>query len=467
MLTRPTNLDVSWLLTVNERLLAGAEAYRDIIELNPPASILLYRLPVLAANLLGIRSEYVLAGMLALAIGGVLAWVARIMARYKLSESADNRAFLIVCGLVLSVLPFDEMAQREHFAAIFMLPYAAVAIARVSGRSVAPADGLIAGAMLGLCIAIKPHFALCALLVCGLEIWRSRNARALFRIEHCAAVAVALAYLVVSLVFYPKFFSDILPVVADLYLPLRLGLIELLSRAAVLLVLPVAICWMCRRRQENAGAMVLLLIGAGFLGAYLIQGKGWNYHLYPAVAFFLMAAAWATQQQRDGAIGPSRALCLLLLAIALALPAPRFLGSRVSRPALTAAVARLAPHPKILVIGFSQNVGHPLVRDVGGVWVGRSWGLWATGGAALMKARLGDDPVLRAKADAYFESDRLMLTQDIETQRPDLVLLQETVGFDFQQWIAEAPRLRAAMAGYGLVETVDGVEIFERLDLPE
>jgi hypothetical protein len=81
-----------------------------------------------------------------------------------------------------------------------------------------------------------------------------------------------------------------------------------------------------------------------------------------------------------------------------------------------------------------------------------------------MKARVGDDPVLRAKADAYFENDRLMLTQDIESQRPDIVLLQETIGFDFTQWIAGSPRLQAAMTHYRLVETIDGVEIFQRRD---
>ncbi|HLH48128.1 MAG TPA: hypothetical protein VKV96_02200, partial [Roseiarcus sp.] len=49
-LWRPVNTDISWLLTVNERILAGATPYKDVIELNPPASILLYRIPALAAH---------------------------------------------------------------------------------------------------------------------------------------------------------------------------------------------------------------------------------------------------------------------------------------------------------------------------------------------------------------------------------------------------------------------------------
>jgi hypothetical protein len=463
-LMRPTNLDVSWLLTVNDRILAGASAYQGVIELNPPASILLYRIPALVAKLLSIRAEYVLAGMLALLLAGVLTYAARILSRYELSGSASNGAFLAASAFVLSILPFDEIAQREHFATIFIFPYALIAIARASGKQITLRDGLIAGAMLGLCVAIKPHFGLCALMVSGFEAFRSRDVRALFRIEHWAAGAVAIAYFAASMIFFPRFFSDILPEVADLYLPLRIDLVELLKRAALAILLPVSICWIFRNRDRNVGTIVLLLIGAGFLCAYLIQGKGWNYHAYPFVAFSLIAASWAMQQRQSQVAGHARKLGLLVLAVALILPAPLFFRADVSHPGLAAAITRLAPHPKILAIAFPQNLGHPLVRDIGGLWVGRTWGLWATGGAVLMKARVGDDPVLRAKADAYFENDRLMLTQDIESQRPDIVLLQETIGFDFAQWIAGSPRLQAAMTHYRLVETIDGVEIFQRRD---
>jgi hypothetical protein len=316
-LIRPTNLDVSWLLTVNDRILAGVSAYQGVIELNPPASILLYRIPALIAKLLSIRAELVVAGMLALLIAGVLGYAARILSRYELSGSASNGVFLAASAFVLSVLPFDEIAQREHFATIFIFPYALIAIARAEGKQIALRDGLIAGAMLGLCIAIKPHFALCALMVSGFEAFRSRDVRALFRIEHWAAGAVVIAYFAASMIFFPKFFSDILPEVADLYLPLRIDLIELARRAALPILLPISICWIFRNRAQNAGTIVLLMIGAGFLCAYLIQGKGWNYHAYPFVAFSLIAAGWAMQQWQREAAGLARKRGLLVLAVAL------------------------------------------------------------------------------------------------------------------------------------------------------
>lgn len=460
-LWRPANTDISWLLTVNERILAGATPYKDIVELNPPASILLYRLPVLAAHWLSIRAETAAAVFAALLIGGVLAYARRLLSRYELCDPVRRAILLLVAALVFAVLPFDEMAQREHFAAIFALPYALVAIARATEKRVAPLDAVLAGALMGLCVAIKPHFALCALFVSSFEAWRSRAAGAFFRIENLAAFAVALAYAIGSFVFFPYFFSDTLPMVRDLYLPIRLSAAGLLAHIAPMAALPLCLCWLFRDQPQSGAARVLLLIAAGFLAAYFLQGKGWTYHAYPALAFALFAAAWALPDA-GAAARLSPRLGALLLAAALIVPAPSFFRRDEQRAALAAAIAKIAPHPKLLALSFRQSLGHPLTRNIGGAWVGRYWGLWPTGLAVLMKERAGGDAALRAKADAYFEKDRVAAAEDIETRRPDIVLIDETPGFDFSKWIAGSPRLEAAMAKYKTIETVDGVEILQR-----
>ena len=106
--------------------------------------------------------------------------------------------------------------------------------------------------------------------------------------------------------------------------------------------------------------------------------------------------------------------------------------------------------------------GHPLARNLGGEWVGHSWGLWATGLAMIAKERAVDDAAVRARAETYFEWDRLATAEDIQTQRPDIVLIEQTPGFDFKAWIAGSPRLADAMAHYTLVEMIDGVKILQR-----
>src|SRR5437762_14325079 len=56
----PIDCDVSWLITVNEKMLAGQRLYVDIIEVNPPASIWLYTPFVWLAHQLQLRPEAVI-----------------------------------------------------------------------------------------------------------------------------------------------------------------------------------------------------------------------------------------------------------------------------------------------------------------------------------------------------------------------------------------------------------------------
>src|SRR5689334_22411009 len=51
------NCDVSWLLTLGERVLSGARPYIDFTEPNPPASILIYLPAILIGRLFGFAPE--------------------------------------------------------------------------------------------------------------------------------------------------------------------------------------------------------------------------------------------------------------------------------------------------------------------------------------------------------------------------------------------------------------------------
>src|SRR5215204_4209490 len=79
----PLDCDVSWLITVSEKLLAGQRLYVDVIEPNPPASVWLYLPAVWLADRLGLHAEAVVAGaFMAAAVLSVAANL-RIAARLR------------------------------------------------------------------------------------------------------------------------------------------------------------------------------------------------------------------------------------------------------------------------------------------------------------------------------------------------------------------------------------------------
>src|SRR6266516_6645712 len=73
------NTDVSWLLTVGERVLDGQRLYVDVLETNPPMAVLVYMPGIVIARALGLPVEVVTDSLMFAAIFASLAIVARIL----------------------------------------------------------------------------------------------------------------------------------------------------------------------------------------------------------------------------------------------------------------------------------------------------------------------------------------------------------------------------------------------------
>ncbi|RUW44201.1 hypothetical protein EOA36_31895, partial [Mesorhizobium sp. M8A.F.Ca.ET.021.01.1.1] len=68
----PVNVDVSWLLTVGDRVLNGERLYVDIAEANPPFSTWLYLPFLVMERLTGLAAELWLSvGLAALAVASI------------------------------------------------------------------------------------------------------------------------------------------------------------------------------------------------------------------------------------------------------------------------------------------------------------------------------------------------------------------------------------------------------------
>src|SRR6185437_8205822 len=87
----------------------------------------------------------------------------------------------------------------------------------------------------------------------------------------------------------------------------------------------------------------------GAAAAFLIQGKGWPYHIYPAIA--LMALALGAGIAEPSSDFRRRAAAAMIGASGLAFAFVYFTHpARKDIAPLERIVAALAPHPKILVI---------------------------------------------------------------------------------------------------------------------
>ncbi len=441
--TQPTNADVSWLLTVGERWLAGERLYVDVIEVNPPASVMLYVPAILLGRLVRCAPETALVVLTISGAGASLGLCAAILRRGGMRADRENRMLLCGTFLVLTAVPTGTFAQREHIALLAALPWLACLALRAEGGSPAPLLALLAGMGGGIAMAIKPMFALGFAGPLLLVLIR-RGWRPLISLDLQAAWTVAACYGLAVLVLLPAFAAGPLQWVLLAYVPARLSLIDLLGLGVTTLWLGLVACYALSLRSE-AGllARTAILSSLGFEVVFLLQGKGWAYQDLPAILLAGLAC-WlcVADAVHPRTLVPQFAGSALLLVLASNLFAKQPGGDKI--PGLAAAISRLAPHPRMMEISAEIADGHPLVRQVGGRWVGTFCSNWITAGLVRQRGTLASDALRRLQA--LSERERAIMVRDIAAGRPDVILLQD--GKPWTDYVAQGPELASALQDF-------------------
>lgn len=444
--------DVSWLLTVGERVLDGQRLYVDVVEVNPPASVLLYLPAIALARMLDVTPELVTCAMMFALVAGSTWTTLGLLPEVRRGPAVAVTAF------VLLALPAGCFAQREHVALVAALPALAALALRAEGRRVAVGRAVLAGIAGGVTIAIKPHFVLAFLVPLAVVAWRRRSSLGVLGPESACAALVAVAYAGVVLLCFPVFMTDIAPMLAATYLPLRLDWATLLTGPVVAPVAAMVLLGVVvSARRPGPLALVLFAAALGFALAGVIQGKGYLNHAYPGIALGLFGLCAVVAQpgiaRRERAIGTIAALLLA------GFEWHAFAGIGAP-PGLAEAVARVAPpHPRVIALSSDLGLGHPITRRLGGEWVGRPAALYIGGGVRYRLSRPGLAPATARRLLRYEARDAAGFARDVARGRPDVVLEDGTLG---SSWIAAHPPVVRAMAGFQRRVQAGGVTIWTR-----
>jgi hypothetical protein len=448
----PIDCDVSWLITVNEKMLAGQRLYVDVIEVNPPASIWLYTPFVWLAHALQLRPEAVIvAAFIAVALA-TSALALRISAH--LQRPPKPLIFFALLCFVELLLPLGTFAQREHAAILFTAPALTALAVLAEKLPLSLSLRVIAGLAAGMVIAIKPHFALAIIPAVALAAWQARAVKPMIPAA-AAAVAVVALYATAVLVFTPAYLQ-LLPMLAAAYLPLHDYWLTLLRGPVVIVPLAIyALALFLRPRRIAALPAMFLIASAGFAVAGLIQGKGYLNHALPGMALGFVGLVLLTLEpgiergRRNFVLTATAALaCLELYAMASIQPIP----------GLAEAVTRVAPpRPSVITLGPDLLTGHPLVRNVNGRWASSRAGMYIAVGAH--SELTGARGPAKARLLRWYQADVDAFAADVQRERPDVILVDARPEL---AWLREEPKIQSAIAGYRLRARVGDVEVWVR-----
>ncbi|MBY6240741.1 hypothetical protein [Methylosinus sp. Sm6] len=455
--------DVSWFLTFAEKTVDGATPYIDVTDPNPPASFLSLVPAVLLARALHVAPEASVAALVFVFAAGVIGLAFHLL---RLGAVRSRRSSLLLLNVIVFLLLFAPalvFAEREHIALLASLPL--LAALAIEQRRPAPsrAARLVAGLGGGLAIALKPHFALAIALPALASAWRERRLRALWREELVAAALAAGAYAVAVVLLFPAYVERALPLALEVYGPARDGLAHLMifSLAPAYLALLAGLLFASRGGLDRA-TLVFLCASIGYFVAFLVQGKGWINHAYPALALILAAFALLALRRHAPGAAPSTLTKFLFVPALVAAPAcfglAELLADAEEHPGLTEAVASVSPpHPRVATIARQLDFGHPLVRRLEGQWIGRQNALWVT--ALVGRLLPSADPERQARLESRRRTDLSDFAEDLRRGRPDIVVVEDEAT---RRFALARPETAAALDGYRLAARAGEIEIWRR-----
>ncbi|MBZ9862658.1 hypothetical protein [Mesorhizobium sp. CA12] len=484
----PGNVDVSWLLTVGDRVLSGERLYVDVAEANPPFSTWLYLPFLVLERLTGLSAElWVGLGMVVLAIGSV--WLsARILVRADQTLTRFVWAVPALVFLLLALSPAD-FGQREQIAVICLLPWLALLAARdrtADFRAGSTAERLAAGIGAAIFVMIKPPFSVLALAAPVLVLAaQRRSARPLLTTENVFGAVLTVGYLVVLVIFMRPFFTDVLPLLREVYLPMRLPVVDMLMLLPVKIFVAMAAATLAMAYPDrpDRDAKVLLLAGVGYVPGFVVLGKGWTYQAMPfltlgMLAFVLQFIRLRPQRDLPGLARAGVGFGLLLLVTTVA---PRqglaFVEPRGDLDAATAAINRIADHPTFISIGSALQIGNPLVRMTGARMVGRHPSGWMVNDAQVL-IESGPDTATHLRLEALRADYTQAIASELATKRPDIVADDGTAGPDVPiklhltqphatAPLRDSPLIAKALQDYRLLYQNASVTLFIRSDIAE
>lgn len=297
--------DTAMYLQTGQFLLEGKLPYRDFQDLNPPLIMYVCALPAIFARLT----------QLPLAICGIAFTTAVTMfalwLTYRISgfiyKEMDGQilaselfAPALLAPCLLNALASFDYGQREHYFALFLLPFVLLRFYRYKSLSAkAPAAlSILIGLMLGLTLSFKPYFFLPPIV---LELyWQLRHRRpGLLISPECLACALPVLIYLAHFALLPSavtdlYFHAIAPLLVHGY-----ACFNMVKDVVVYLIfvwaigsyfIALALAGLVIRKDLRAPLLILISTS---LALVELQQKFWTYHnipLYLYVAFTIILA---------------------------------------------------------------------------------------------------------------------------------------------------------------------------------
>ena len=469
----PLGHDQSWYLISVGKILAGARPYVDVIELNPPLNFYLVMPAVYFAELLGTRSDHVFIAYVILLACVSTVWARHLLLKLPAIPAAHANVAAIAALLSTTALVVFDFGQRDVLMVVFTLPYLALSMRRMEGDAVRPLGALSVGLWAALGICLKHYFLVFPLATEIALYLRRRTLSGIFRPEVVAVGVACVAYAVTVVTLFPEYLETIVPLARLTYFAYGVHF-PLSLLCAEMLTFPLVFGAYLVVRRRGAVGPWLDMLGAWTIAAlvsYVIQNRGFTYHVDPLRILMVFMAIGLVARKFDAPVRLAR-FCLIA-ALALIAVRVEVLGFYEDQWASEAKqkLERYGVRDGLYTFTAHVFIGFPLANRIDGPWDSRFPCLWPVPGVQRILAAPQD--FTAAQRAAAEKADRYVtdaVIEDFERQRPSIVIVDARknksyfagISFDYIAHFTRDPRFARLWSDYRLAENFMGFEIWRR-----
>lgn len=447
--------DVAWYLIATREWLQGASLYGGIMEINPPLNFYFTAPAILAADWLGIsdsQGQYLTVWLVLFAI---LCWCSAII-RAEFGLSPRRQALLLLGIAVAIIVPaLDSIAQREFYLVVLMMPWLLI---QVPHRPARPRQEIATAAVAALGVCLKPHFVVFPIAITIARMIRTRSLRPILSPANLTFLAIGLAYIGLVAVLHPAYLTEIVPMarlVYGAYSAAPMVLLGVVLEESLFLLLPALVALIDRDARSLPSPFAEMTL-AGLL-SYLLQAKGFAYHMIPFLSFGLMACfLMLMNSRRIGAFSVSVGVAAVgVIGLSLSEGFPH----NYSLNQIAGVGKDLGGVQSLMVLTPHVFAGPPVAFEMGAKWTSRYPANWLVPGALnrLAKTDCTAEPALCDQLKAIAARNRSDNIADMIANQPELLVVDreseyfDTPNFDWLAFMAEDPAWAAVIDDYSYV----------------
>ena len=483
------NHDTAWYLYSAAEFIKGGKLYENIFwEVNPPLNLYLTIPPVYFAQVTGLSSVdvFIVYVISLTTISLSLIW-------HLLSCIPDlsnfKRYSLLICAFfaLFVCCPGGEFGQREHLMIVLSLPYVFLLILRLSGGQLPWPFPIVIGLLGAIGFALKPHFLLVPTTI---EIYRLIKTRSLgdtFRSETMVLGVIIGAYVLSIWFFTPEYITRVVPFAQVVYdAGYQISPIAVLFRSETIFLSIIFLLHFTNksRNRYRIFSEVFLICSLCFFLIYLIQMKGFSYHIYPVTSMLVLTLGsivlgklphpFPSSLPQHHSLRPLLSVLALIVVFVGLLGVPLYRGDyhNADLELLMPVVKKHAPDSSIYIFSSTVSAGFPLVNYAGVKWSSRFASLWLLPGFERLRQDFTSDGLVqqRERLDEIKRFSINAIIKDLSTQWPSLIIVDTKqrkrafgdIQFDFLNFFSSDSRFTAIWSHYNQIADLGDFKVFLR-----